>query len=380
MDLSKAFDTINHDLLIAKLHAYGFHKRAVKLIKSYLSNRWQRVKINTSYSSWSALLVGVPQGSVLGPLLFNLFINDLFYIIKLNIFNFADDNTPYAVDMSLESLMNKLECATKSAMEWFYNNGMKFNFSKCHLLICGHKFESMICKIDNTMIIESHLVKLLGIKIDSELTFKKQMEIMCKKASQKLNALSRLCTLLSFRQRKMLINAFFDSQFSYSPLVWMFHSREINTKINNLHYRALRLVYLDETSSFDELLSKDRAVTVHHRNIQLLATELFKVDIGIAPVFMKDIFPEHKNISKGNVSSNTRSKSKSRFYNPCNPRTVKSGLETLRHLGPKIWEIVPNHIKQSVSLPAFKAKIKTWIPENCPCRCCKYYAPHLGFL
>ena len=158
--------------------------------------------------------------------------------------------------------------------------------------------------------------------------------MVCKKASQKLNALSRLCAFIPFHNRKLLMNAFFESQFSYSPLVWMLHSRQVNSKVNSLHYRALRMVYLEETSSFEELLTKDGSVTIHHRNLQVLAVEMFKVIKCIAPTFMNEIFSRNENAFADNVSSNTRSKSI--FYNPSYPKTVYHGLETLRCLGPKI--------------------------------------------
>ena len=120
MVLSKEFDTRNHELLLAKLNAYGFDKNASEVMRNYLINRWQRTKINTTFSYWSALLKGVPRGSVLGQILFNIFLNDLFFVLKDTDFcNFADDTSPHACDISLDELLIHLERDSALAVCWF---------------------------------------------------------------------------------------------------------------------------------------------------------------------------------------------------------------------------------------------------------------------
>ena len=110
MDLSKVFDTINHELLIAKLDAYGYSKKSLEIILDYLSNRLQHVKINSTFSSWSEMTQDVPQGSVLDPLLFNIYLNDLFFLLDdIDICNFADDTTPNVCGMELKVVLDKLE-------------------------------------------------------------------------------------------------------------------------------------------------------------------------------------------------------------------------------------------------------------------------------
>ena len=130
----------------------------------------------------------------------------------------------------------------------------------------------------------------------------------------------------------------------------MFHSRRMNNKINRIHERAL--VYSDHVSSFDELLKKDRSVSIHHRNIQSLAIELYKFLHGLSPSIMKNVF--HFNT---NIPYNLRSRSE--LYSR-NPKTVKYGTETISYLAPKIWSLVPNAIKNSKSLDVFKFKIRQW--------------------
>ena len=136
MDLSKAFDCLPHGLIIAKLHAYGLELPACNLLFSYLHGRKQPVKISNSKSSWTLLTKGVPQGSILGPLLFNIFMNDLFlFIEKCHLYNYADDNSLDSSSENLTDVLYNLRHDGRNAIEWFAKNGMQANPDKFHFML-----------------------------------------------------------------------------------------------------------------------------------------------------------------------------------------------------------------------------------------------------
>ena len=268
------------------------------MIKDYLSNRRQRVKINSAFSEWSDLLRGVPQGSVLGPLLFNVYLNDLFWINEYSeVCNLADDTTYHNINTDLNDLIRQLEHDSHLALEWFESNYMKLNTDKCHLILAGCKHEHIWAKIGNDKIWESKQQRLLGVTLDNKLRFNDHILDLCKIAQQKLSALIRHSYILNFEKRRILLKSFVESQFGYSPLVWMFHDRGVEHKINRVHERALRCVYRDDVSTFEQLLRKDNSFKMHHRNIQAMVIELFKVKHNIGPSLLKKIFILNENFN-----------------------------------------------------------------------------------
>ena len=171
-------------------------------------------------------------------------------------------------------------------------------------------------------------MKLLGVTIDTKLSFKTHIQQICGKATAKLKALARIALFMNLEKKKILVNAFFNAQFNYCPLTWMFHSKKLNDKINRMHEKCLRIVYNDNILLFEELLEIDNSVSVHQRNIQILATELYKIVNGLSPDIMKDFFPLNNNFSYS-----TRNK---RTFHSRPIRSVTYGSETLSHLAPTI--------------------------------------------
>ena len=182
----------------------------------------------------------MPQESVLGPLLLNIYLNDLFFFLDCNVCNFEDDTISFVCNENLDFVLGELERNSNIAIDWFQNDYMKMNSDKCHLLVVGHKFDQIWAKIDTDLIWESNSVKPIGITIDNHLKFDKHVSLLCAKANRKLSGLARISYYLTFHQKRTSIKAFFESQFRYCSLTWMFHSRKSNNKINLLHERALR--------------------------------------------------------------------------------------------------------------------------------------------
>ena len=241
---------------------------------------------------------------------------------------------------------------------------------------------------------------------------------------------------MSFVKKRVLMHAFIQAQFSFCPLLWMFCSKKLHDKINSIHKRALQNVYLDYTSTFEELLKKDNSVTIHHRTIQLLAIEMFKVVNKCGPELIRDLFKltdhsrsrskralqnvylDYKStfeelLKKDNsvtihhrtiqllaiemfkvvnkcgpelirnlfkLTDDSRSRSKRAFFRP-NVNHEQYGKESIRYFGTIVWDdMLPAKYKSIKKLKRFKEEIKKWTPTNCPCSLCKEYVGGVGYV
>ena len=219
IDLSKAFDTLDHSLLLAKLIAYSFDNNSLSFVRSYLTNRIQRCKIENHFSNWREITTGVSQGSIFGPLLFNIFISDIcLFVESSNVCNYADDNTLFTFGKTFEEVTRKLQSDFLVLDKWFFNNFFVLNSEKCHFMTLGtpNALPSFKCK--DITIKNSASEKLLGVIIDNKLDFTEHLNTVCKKANLKLQVLNKVSRFLSPEQDVLIINTDIKSLFNYCPL------------------------------------------------------------------------------------------------------------------------------------------------------------------
>ena len=178
-------------------------------------------------SEWAVIRKGIPQGSILGPLLFNVFVNDMFHFMeKCDLYNYADDNSLSVASYYMHDVLSYLSRDCKNSVKWFRDNGMQANPSKFQFMIISHSgfdASNATLQIDDNIISKPEpQVKVLGIMLDSKLDFNHHVSALCTKAARQLNALARISRFLSTSSRMIIYNSFINSNFNYCPIVWHF--------------------------------------------------------------------------------------------------------------------------------------------------------------
>ena len=305
---------------------------------------------------------GVPQGSILGPILFNIFLNDLLLSYTYTqICNFADDNTLYECNYSIELVKQKLKDGLDYVLHWFKNNSLVANPDQFQMMFLGRDVgnKNIELNIDQVTLKNVTQVRLLGVIIDNKLTFERHISNICNSANNKLRALNRIRSYLDTEQCKYLANAYMLSTFQYCNAIWMFCNKKENSKINSIQMRTLRCIYSDQTQTFDELLEHDNSKTIHVKNLQALMIIIYQSLNNLNPTFMQDIFKvKESSYNLRAISSLVLPKCKS----------IKYGVNSTVFKGSLLWNSLPNEYKQAENLDIFKTKIKRWNGETCTCR------------
>jgi hypothetical protein len=350
-------------------------KAHFKFLYSYLKGRKQGVNIKGKISTLLDIIAGVPQGSILGPILFNIFLNDIIEIFEsTKPANFADDNTLSSHATSIERLIQNLENDSEKAINWFIENHMIANPDKFKAIIIhknGQDTTGIPLRINDQEIQSSKEVNLLGICIDNKLSFDSHISAICQTAAKILNSLKRQKRyVVGEKIRSMVTNTYVLSQFNYCPLVWHFCGKGSLHKIEKIHERALRFIYNDNTSEYTDLLNKANTTTLYLKRVRIIAQEVYKAINNIGPKYAKELIQERP--------SQYPTRRPLDIYAP-RVNQVKYGYRSFKYEAPTVWNSLPNDIRMAENFPAFKKLIKLWSGPTCRCNFCRYNEGQVGY-
>ena len=390
IDLKKAFDTVNHKILLSKLEHYGIRGSLLKWFESYLTNRTQYVFLNGVSSDTMRMSCGVPQGSVLGPLLFLLYINDLPNISdKLKFFLFADDTNIYYESDNLKSLEKIVNQELKSLSLWLNVNRLALNVSKTNFVIFRSAQKPMnhnVTLILNRKAIEQKdHVKYLGVLVDEHLTWKHQIDNVSKKISRGVGILSKL---RNFVNKDILINIYYclvNSHLVYGIESWGSACATFTNKLVVLQKKAIRIISGNQYFQlYGEPAGPLPASNPLFCSLHILKfNDLFKFSIakfvystlcGFSPEFFSDWFTyihdvhHHATRSSSTIVCDNyfdigSEESTYQLY-ICGTRLVLYGDRLIKVYGSKIWNDIPYDIQDALSIATFKEKFKNYILSN----------------
>ena len=324
IDFRKAFDLVDHQLLLKKLRIYQFSDMSLSWFKSYLSNRTQQVVINDCSSVNGDVLCGVPQGSILGPLLFLLFINDLPLSLNdsaISVDLYADDTTLYSSASDKTSLETNLQNVLDLVHIWCLENGMFINIEKTKLMLIASR-QKRHTLIDGNLNLEynnlelqiSSNEKILGVHVDENLVWNNHFQQVSKKISSYLWLLSQIRTYLTKQHRLLYCNAYIKSHLEYCCVVWG-NSTNFNTyKTQKLQRRACKLILGNDYTTLENarkqlhILSSEETMFIHKAKI------MYKIANNVAPIYLIDLFQMRGNANNlNNTQLKLRSMSNRNF-------------------------------------------------------------------
>ena len=369
IDLKKAFDTVNHDILLQKLEHYGIRDLALTWFESYLTGRKQYVHLNGANSMINNIICGVPQGSVLGPLLFLLYINDLPNISdKLKFYLFADDTNIYYESKSLKSLEKTVNKELEKLHDWLCLNRLSLNISKTNFVIFHAinkpKTYSVTLLINKHAINETNLVKYLGILIDSQLTFKNHIDELTKKISRATGVLYKLRPFVTTKILTSVYYAIVYPFLLYGVVVWGNASYTSLEPIHIIQKKIVRMITYND--NFPIIPGPLVHTPPLFRKLNMLNIyDIYSLQVG------NFVFESINNIGHSQSVINFIRASEihvhnTRFANSGNlyvnyARTNRYGLKALKFEGAKVWATIPANIKDSRSKKLFKTNFKNFL-------------------